>query len=709
METHSGSSLEFSPNKSLKTSPTSSPATRKGKEKITEVIHEEDLSIGEEMDEGNGASVNWNTCGICLSEDGLAIRGSIDSCDHYFCFVCIMEWAKVESRCPMCKQRFGSIRRPPKFGVFERERVVTVPVRDQVYDPRGNTATGPRDPYAQISCFKCHGSEDEYLLLLCDLCDSAAHTYCVGLGNSVPEGDWYCHDCSIMRNEHSRSQIDEDLCNQEVSDSSRGGLRDAYVSLHEIVQEEAGINGSQVNRISTCPRTECKISLFSQESRGKSSSAANTEPKSSVFSQECQEISSVANTPKQPHARTLRRCRNLHSRIKKLRENWNSLRHGSVTFSSSALESGCLSGNRKLANKVVTAGSSSQSRSFSLTNMETIPDKKNSIECPNSSRDSDDVNRAWKMLKMAQAAQGLCSGAGTHNLMPTKKNIAQKSTFGSSSSQLLRTKQFEDVRSNTTSLDSHRNCSLDLACTTLQRLKCGKQKVDAKLSIEEPILKQSPIGNFLRKGDANLLSEKPILKRSVVGTSFVKGEKRSSVGTSFGERQQFRHPDTFKGSSVPPLVSTATVILPGKPNVSCSPAKPVTTSKSPIEPAEMSGLLDKNFTEVLRKSDGVKSEIQSLVKLNLNLLTKDKQLGVDKFKEVARSATHTILAACGVEHSKSLARPFPSVICRHTGQPPQIRLSNIMPNSCRECFYLFVKEVVNSLMVMKQDPVMWRI
>lgn len=73
-----------------------------------------------------------NCCGICLLEDDRAIRGWVDSCDHYFCFVCIMEWAKVESRCPMCKRRFSTIRRPPKPGVFPSERIVNVPVRDQV-------------------------------------------------------------------------------------------------------------------------------------------------------------------------------------------------------------------------------------------------------------------------------------------------------------------------------------------------------------------------------------------------------------------------------------------------------------------------------------------------------------------------------------------------------------------------------------------------
>lgn len=71
-------------------------------------------------------------CAICFLGDGEAIRGKIDCCDHYFCFLCVMEWSKIESRCPICRFRFNTIRRPPKHGVFSRERVVKVPVRDQV-------------------------------------------------------------------------------------------------------------------------------------------------------------------------------------------------------------------------------------------------------------------------------------------------------------------------------------------------------------------------------------------------------------------------------------------------------------------------------------------------------------------------------------------------------------------------------------------------
>lgn len=71
-------------------------------------------------------------CGICLTGSTQSIRGQIDSCNHHFCFVCVMEWAKIESRCPLCKQRFGSIRRPAVPGLFPSERVVKISERNQV-------------------------------------------------------------------------------------------------------------------------------------------------------------------------------------------------------------------------------------------------------------------------------------------------------------------------------------------------------------------------------------------------------------------------------------------------------------------------------------------------------------------------------------------------------------------------------------------------
>lgn len=73
----------------------------------------------------------------------------------------------------------------------------------------------------------------------------------------------------------------------------------------------------------------------------------------------------------------------------------------------------------------------------------------------------------------------------------------------------------------------------------------------------------------------------------------------------------------------------------------------------------------------------------------------------DTFKEVARVATHTILAACGLEHSKSSAKIISMPKCKHTEQLRERHKRNLMPDSCRECFYFYVKDVVSSIFLEK--------
>ena len=75
--------------------------------------------------------------------------------------------------------------------------------------------------------------------------------------------------------------------------------------------------------------------------------------------------------------------------------------------------------------------------------------------------------------------------------------------------------------------------------------------------------------------------------------------------------------------------------------------------------------------------------------------------GADAFKEIARLAIHTILAACGFKHLKSSIHSFPSSVCSHTEDIKLRRKSTLMPNSCWECFYVFVKNVVCSIMIEK--------
>ena len=104
---------------------------RKGKEKLEEPL----VKKGKEKVEEVKTEVVKQVCGICLSEeDKRRFRGTLDCCSHYFCFVCIMEWSKVESRCPLCKQRFKTIIKPARSaaGIDLREVEIPVPERDQV-------------------------------------------------------------------------------------------------------------------------------------------------------------------------------------------------------------------------------------------------------------------------------------------------------------------------------------------------------------------------------------------------------------------------------------------------------------------------------------------------------------------------------------------------------------------------------------------------
>lgn len=46
-------------------------------------------------------------------------------------------------------------------------------------------------------CPICNSAEREDILLLCDSCDAAYHTHCVGI-DYIPDGDWYCMECAHL-------------------------------------------------------------------------------------------------------------------------------------------------------------------------------------------------------------------------------------------------------------------------------------------------------------------------------------------------------------------------------------------------------------------------------------------------------------------------------------------------------------------------------
>eukprot|EP00850_Spirogloea_muscicola_P021243 SM000241S08532 [mRNA] locus=s241:5910:8003:- [translate_table: standard] len=89
----------------------------------------------------------------------------------------------------------------PVRGSLAQPAVFRIPVADQVYELSEEeqlsaaAAAAAAAAYGDAVCAECREAGDDGLLLLCDSCDGAAHTYCVGLGRRVPVGSWHCRAC----------------------------------------------------------------------------------------------------------------------------------------------------------------------------------------------------------------------------------------------------------------------------------------------------------------------------------------------------------------------------------------------------------------------------------------------------------------------------------------------------------------------------------
>ncbi|MQM21297.1 hypothetical protein Taro_054335 [Colocasia esculenta] len=682
------------PNKRLKplSRAPAPPPCGKGKGKMEEFTPE-----GDDADADTASDADERTCGICLTEEGRSIKGAIDSCDHYFCFVCIMEWAKIESRCPLCKQRFGSIRRPTVRGVLFSERVVYVPVRDQVHQPFGN-ATVRGDPYADTSCSACHGSTDENLLLLCDLCDSAAHTYCVGLGFTVPEGDWYCHDCTILRNEHTKMQ--DDHCSDEnFNRVSRTTTEDCSpVSIFELVRDETSsysFSGSQTKGIGrgTNEREPKDKAAVKQNSKG---NALHSDERPSRLAPAVESSSSLAEAKAtELGARTLHQCRNLHLRIRILRDNWCALRNGSLDFRSSLVFPCGTSNSREHKTGIISSISRHQGYQSSGGNEEVSAAGSQVSNEMNSCTSSHDVDKAWKMLEIVKSMQRAPAGAKSSQQSP---NLSHKKSNGEN--KVLEQRQVHHVSDRKS-----------LACPTTRRIPKDE-------SHENGLFGGAGLDKYFRHDSSEILREKCKLQNNGEKNSKLAKEeighcdKRPSLSSvrenlkrdrelCHGSGQDSQH-GIYHASASGGLKDASACSGPSNCN-QVGTFGPAGKKEAPedvgcnILPSNASSVRGKNVHESSsRICDSAKSEIQSLVKLNLKLQCKGHHLGTEEFKEVARVATHTILAACGFDHSRSKARPFPSSICRH-GDQTNLRRSNLMPDSCRDCFYSFVKDVVESV------------
>lgn len=65
------------------------------------------IQNSDNSERSDGAASPPPNCSICLGK--LINTSFTDSCLHQFCFTCLLQWSKIKTECPLCKQTFKSI------------------------------------------------------------------------------------------------------------------------------------------------------------------------------------------------------------------------------------------------------------------------------------------------------------------------------------------------------------------------------------------------------------------------------------------------------------------------------------------------------------------------------------------------------------------------------------------------------------------------
>ncbi|KXX83214.1 PHD and RING finger domain-containing protein 1 [Madurella mycetomatis] len=138
-------------------------------------------------------SINQKHASAPFNHDHIA---TIPVCGHTLHDGCLREWSEKANSCPICRQTFHLVTVYEKVG---GKYLLTRRVEDKKqvpeFDPRALVDEIAQEPELPSNpCPVCNSADHEEVLLLCDGCDSAYHTYCIGL-DSVPVGPWFCMEC----------------------------------------------------------------------------------------------------------------------------------------------------------------------------------------------------------------------------------------------------------------------------------------------------------------------------------------------------------------------------------------------------------------------------------------------------------------------------------------------------------------------------------
>lgn len=156
-----------------------------------------------------GGELAIDKCYICLCSFEEQTVGSLENCQHVFCFDCIFQWSKTANTCPVDRTRFTSIHQRQWIGgAIQKEIKIPAP-RSDVQEEERNV----------IICENCGRSDRRNQVLVCTCCDSGYHINCLTPAESeAPDDDWMCPECQFCFNQPGIFADEERISDGELED-----------------------------------------------------------------------------------------------------------------------------------------------------------------------------------------------------------------------------------------------------------------------------------------------------------------------------------------------------------------------------------------------------------------------------------------------------------------------------------------------------------